>query len=132
MRYAKDALVDEDYDVELLMLYMERTIATDKLPGATTVLRFEFEDMRQERLWWLVVNGDQIEACAKDPGRDVDLYFKSTVRTMTDVWLGHRTYRSAIKDGTLEIIGSRDLTRTVGSWLRCVDYAHVSASGVIK
>jgi DNA-binding HxlR family transcriptional regulator len=132
MRYAKDSLVDEDYDVDLLMLYMERTIATEKLPGATTVLRFEFKDMRKERFWWLIVDGDQVDICIKNPGRDVYIFFKSTLRTMTDVWLGHRSYKAAIKDGSLEIIGPRNLVQTVGSWLRCVDYAHVSAGGPLE
>jgi hypothetical protein len=131
MRYAKDYLIDEDYDVELLMLYLERTIAVEKLRGSVTVLRFEFEDMRKERVWWLVVEHGQVDVCVKDPGRDVDLYFTTTVRTMTDVWLGHRTYRSAIRAGDLSIVGPTDLKRSVSAWLRCVDYAEVSKAGVV-
>lgn len=131
MRWAKDNLVDEDYDVELLMLYLERTIATDKLPGVSTILRFEFEDLKRERNWWLVVENDTVDVCVKDPGRDVDMFFKTTVRTMSDVWLGHRSYQSAIKDGSLDVVGPSDLVRTVHSWLRCVDFADISASGPV-
>jgi DNA-binding HxlR family transcriptional regulator len=123
MRWAKEHLVDEDYDVGLLMLYLERTIATDKLPGSETTLRFEFEDMRNDQIWWLVVQNDKVDVCIKDPGRDVDVYFKTTVRTMTDCWLGHQSYKDAIRDDALNIVGPKDLTRTVNSWLRCVDYA---------
>ncbi len=129
MRYAKDDLVDEDYDVELLMLYLERTIAIEKLPGSAIVLRFEFEDMRKERIWWLVVDDGHVDVCVKDPGRDVDIFFKTTVRTMTDVWLGHQTYKSAIKKGALDIVGPSGLVRSVSSWLRCGDYADVSTAG---
>jgi DNA-binding HxlR family transcriptional regulator len=128
MRWAKAHLVDEDYDVELLMLYLERTIATDKLPGDDTTLRFEFDDMRKDRIWWLVVQKDKVDVCIKDPGRDVDLYFTTSVRAMTDCWLGHRTYRDAIREGDLKIVGPADLTRTVNSWLRCVDYADASSA----
>ncbi|MEO1242820.1 MAG: helix-turn-helix domain-containing protein [Pseudomonadota bacterium] len=122
IRWAKEHLVDEDYDVELLMLYLERTVATDKLPGPEITLRFEFDDLRKGRIWWLVVQGEQVDVCVKDPGRDVDMYFTSSVRTMTDVWLGHRTYREAVRAGDLKIAGPPDLTRTVHSWLRCADY----------
>jgi len=128
MRWAKEHLVDEDYDVELLMLYLERTIATDKLPGDETTLRFEFEDMRKDRIWWLVVQRDAVDVCIKDPGRDVDLYFTTTVRAMTDCWLGHRSYKEAIREGDVKIVGPADLTRTVNSWLRCVDYAEASSA----
>ncbi len=128
MRWAKEHLVDDDYDVELLMLYLERTIATEKLPGDETTLRFEFEDMRKDRIWWLVVQRDAVDVCVKDPGRDVDLYFTTTVRAMTDCWLGHRSYKEAIREGDVKIVGSADLTRTVNSWLRCVDYAEASSA----
>ena len=129
MRFAKDHLGDEDYDIELLMLYLERTIAIDKLPGSAIVLRFEFEDLRKERTWWLVVEDGHVDVCVKDPGRDVDVYINTTVRVMTDVWLGHKTYKSAIKEGVLEIVGPSGLVRSVSSWLRCVDYAEVSVAG---
>jgi len=129
MRFAKDHLGDEDYDIELLMLYLERTIAIDKLPGSAIVLRFEFEDLRKERIWWLVVEDGHVDVCVKDPGRDVDIYINTTVRVMTDVWLGHKTYKSAIKEGVLEIVGPSGLVRSVSSWLRCVDYAEVSVAG---
>lgn len=122
MRYAKESLADEDYDVELLMLYLERSIATDKLPGTETILRFVFDDMRKQRLWWLVVQGQKVDVCVKDPGREVDVYFNSSVRTMTDVWLGHRTYASAIRAGDLKVSGPTSLTRSVGSWLRCTAF----------
>ena len=129
MRYAKDHLVDEDYDVELLMLYLERTIAVDKLPGSSIVLRFEFEDMKKERIWWLVVTVSIVDVCVKDPGHDVDIFIKTTVRIMTDVWLGHKTYKLAIKEGVLDIVGPSGLVRSVNSWLRCGDYAEASIAG---
>lgn len=123
MRWAKDNLVDEDYDVELLMLYLERSIATDSLPGSETTLRFEFDDLKKQPQWWLLVQGGRVDVCVKDPGREVDVYFRSTVRTMTDVWLGHRSYANAIRQGDLTVIGPTALTRTVGSWLRCTEFS---------
>lgn len=119
MRWAKDNLVDEDYDVELLMLYLERSIARDMLPGPQTILQFEFSDLKTMRLWWLVVTENHIEVCEKNPGYDIDVYFNSTVRTMTDVWLGHRTYRDAIRSDELTIVGENALTKTVSKWLTC-------------
>jgi len=123
MRWAKDNLADEDYDVELLMLYLERSIATDKLPGTETTLRFEFTDLTKQPKWWLIVTNNAVDICVKDPGRDVDIYFTATLKTMTDVWLGHRSYRNAIADGDLLLVGPTSLTRTVHSWLRCTEFS---------
>ena len=99
MRWAKDNLVEEDYDVELLMLYLERSIIREMLPG---------------------------------PGQDVDVYFNSTVRTMTDVWLGHRTYRDAIKADELTIVGDQALTKSVNRWLACTLFSPPSANSPIN
>lgn len=118
MKWAKDNLTDDDYDVDLLMLYLERSIVTERLPGSQTIIQFEFTDLRQHRNWWLVVKGDQIDVCVKDPGLDVDVYFTTTVLTMTDVWLGHDTWRRAMRDEDLIVVGPKSLTRNVTSWLR--------------
>lgn len=123
LRWAKDNLMDEDYDVELLMLYLKRSIATELLPGPETTLRFEFTDLKKQREWWLVVTENNIDICVKDPGRDVDIYFTSTLRTMTDVWLGHCSYRTAITEGELMVVGPASLTRTVSSWMRCTEFS---------
>ncbi len=122
MRWAKDNLVDEDYDVELLMLFLERSIVCEMLPGPQTVLQFEFSDLKTVRQWWLVVAENRVEVCAKNPGYDIDVYFNSTVRIMSDVWLGHKSYRSAIDNGDLSIVGDIALTRTVSKWLACTAF----------
>ncbi len=127
MRWAKDNLVDEDYDVELLMLYLERSVVRDMLPGPQTILQFDFSDLKTMRQWWLVVNENNVEVCEKNPGYDVNVYFASTVRTMTDVWLGHRTYKDAINLGELDIIGDADLTRSVSKWLTCTVFEKTAA-----
>ena len=127
MRWAKDHLVEEDYDVDLLMLFMERSIAIDQLPGSRAIIQFTFNDLKKQRLWWLVVDDDKVDVCVKNPGREVDVYFESTLATMTDVWLGHRSYASALKSRELKITGPTALTRTVRSWLRCTEFERTSS-----
>lgn len=122
MRWAKENLVDEDYDVDLLMLYLERSVAVDQLPGAKAILQFTFSDLKKQRVWWLVVEDEKVDVCIKDPGREVDVYFTSTVKTMTDVWLGHESYASALRSGDLHMSGPMSLTRTAKSWLRCTEF----------
>ena len=116
--WAKHTVLDEDFDAEFLMLYLERSIDRDKIKGQETVIKFRFTDLTEQRDWWLVVKPENAEVCLKDPGRDVDVYFNCTVRTLSEIWMGDRTYRDAIKAGELMMDGDPALTRNVSSWLR--------------
>ena len=52
----------------------------------------------------------------KFPGFDVDLTFITTSRVMADIWMGHTSIRSAIKNGTLTLEGDRALKKDIDSW----------------
>ncbi|MCB2100083.1 MAG: helix-turn-helix transcriptional regulator [Rhodobacterales bacterium] len=118
MVWARNTLTEEDFDVELLMLYLERSIDVTKIPGAETVIKFRFSDMTDQRDWWIIANPERAEVCIKDPGKDVNVYFNCSVRTLSEVWMGDRTYRDAIKAGALSVDGDAFLTRNVSTWLR--------------
>ena len=118
MRWARSNLTETDYDVELLMLYLQRSIVPENLPGNESVIRFKFTDIEDMSEWWLVVTDDQIDICIKDPGKDVDVYFTSTVKTMADIWMGDTTHRKAMAGGELKIVGNNALTRDVTAWMK--------------
>lgn len=117
MRWARGKMDDSDLDLELLMLYLERCIQTDKLPGKETVIRFRFTDVDKFNEWWVVANEDDVDVCVRNPGKDVDIYFTTDLRTMIEVWMGDTPYKSAISDGRLTLVGPSALTRDVKSWL---------------
>ena len=117
MRWARSNLTEKDYDVELLMVYLKRSIVQEKLIGKETVIRFKFTDIEENPDWWLVVTGDDIDLCVNDPGKDVDVYFTSNVKTMADIWMGDTTYRKAIRAGDLKIVGDRNLTSNITAWM---------------
>ncbi|MCY1128489.1 winged helix-turn-helix transcriptional regulator [Frigidibacter sp. RF13] len=116
--WAKHTILDQDFDAELLMLYLERSIDLDKMKGQETVIKFRFSDLTEQRDWWLLVKPEAAEVCLRDPGRDVDLYFNCTVRTLSEIWMGDRTYRDAIREGDLRLDGDPALMRNISSWLR--------------
>ena len=116
--WARHMLSAEDFDVDFLMFYLERSIDPTRLPGRSTVIQFKFRDLAEQPDWWLLVDGQDVDVCITAPGRDVDVYFTTTVRTMHDVWMGDRTYRDAVHAGDLAIEGELALTRNVSAWLR--------------
>lgn len=117
MRWARGQLVDADFDVELLMLYLTRSIVPEKLVGNETVIRFKFTDLEPLTYWWIVVRGDSVDVCVQDPGKEIDVYFTTDLRTMSEVWMGDRTYKSAISSNDLKIVGPTALTRNVTAWM---------------
>ena len=117
MRWARSNLTEKDYDVELLMLYLKRSIVPEKLIGRETVIRFKFTDIDKYQDWWLVAKGDELDLCVNDPGKDVDVYFTSKVKTLADIWMGNNTYKKAVREGALKVVGDQTLTRNVSSWM---------------
>jgi len=129
--WAISSLTQKDYDVELLMLYLQRSIQVDKLPGKETVIRFNFTDVKKFPDWWLVVSGDKVDACTKDPGKDIDVYFTTTIKTMVDIWMSYTTYRKAQKDGLIKIVGNPQLTNNITSWMANSIYADLRPASEI-
>ena len=117
MCWARSNLTEKDYDVELLMLYLKRSIIPEKLAGTETVIRFKFTDIKEYPDWWIVVTGQDLDVCVNDPGKEVDVYFTSDVKTLADIWMGDNTYRKAQSSGDIKIIGDAQLTRNVTGWM---------------
>lgn len=117
MEWTKENLEDEDFDVGLLMLYLERSVIPEKLPGSKAVIRFHFTDFNDLMNWWIVVDNGAVDVCTTDPGRDVDVYINTNVRTMTEAWMGQTTYRKAKATGSFDVHGPTALTRNIKSWL---------------
>ena len=93
----------------------------EKLPGSETVLHFEFSDLKDSPDWWIIVSDEKIDVCTINPGKEIDVYFNTSVKTMVNVWMEQVTYKKAIADSSLVVMGPTALTRNVTSWLQnCV------------
>jgi DNA-binding HxlR family transcriptional regulator len=126
--WARQTLTIEDLDVDFLMFYLERSVDPAQLPGDETVIQFKFLDLTEQRDWWLLVREGKVDICVTAPGRDVDVFFTTTVRTMHDVWMGDRTIRDAVLAGDLVIEGQPGLTRRINAWLRPSFFAEAKRS----
>ncbi len=123
MCWARDQINDDELDVELLMLYLGRSIIPEKLVGNETIIHFRFNDLEKLQDWWIIVENGNVDICLEDPGKEVDVWFNTDVRTMMEVWMGDQTYKSAIDSNKLKIVGTPGLTRNVAKWLRNSDFA---------
>jgi len=131
MRWARSNLTERDYDVELLMLYLKRSVNPENLVGDETVIRFKFTDIREYPDWWMVVTDSEIDVCVNDPGKNVDVYITTTVITMAEVWMGQINYRKAVQDNRLTVVGPKALTGDLGSWMTNSVFADIAPASEI-
>lgn len=117
MCWARGDLRDSDFDVELLMLYLQRSLKPDQLPGNQSIIRFRFTDLKALNDWWLIVKGSNVDICLEDTGQEVDVYFTTDLKTMASCWMGDKSYSAAIKDKSLTVVGPSALTRNIQNWL---------------
>lgn len=132
MRWTRGQITDTELDVELLMLYLERSINPEKLPGGTTTICFNFTDLEQLSKWWVMVDESEKDVCTVDPGKEVDIWFNTDLRTMIEIWMGDLTYKSAIREQKLQLIGPKELTANVTSWMDNSVFAEVPAASEIS
>lgn len=131
MRWTRSQLPDSELDIELLMLYLERSINPEHLPGDSTILSFNFTDQNKMAKWWIVVSNDDVDVCTVDPGKEVDIWFNTDLRTMIEIWMGYTTYKAAIREQKLQIIGPSALTNNINSWLDNSVFAEIPAADEI-
>ena len=131
MRWVRDQMVEDDYDLGLLMTHLERSIQPDKLPGRETVIRFQFTDLTDNASWWIVVEDDDIDVCIHDPGKEVDVFFNVPLTTMCELWMGEVSYKQAQTDGLLDLVGLPALTRKVENWLKPSRFAGIPPASAI-
>ena len=117
MRWARGQMADDELDVEFLMWDLQRRLRTEALPGGETVICFSFAELEQFKNWWLVVYEDNVDLCTRDPGKDVDLYISSTVRSMVEVWEGDVALKQALASGQIGTHGVRALAKSMPDWL---------------
>ena len=131
MQWARHQLTEDDFDLELLMLYMERSIRPEKLIGDETIIRFSFNDVADYNHWWIIASKDELDVCVHDPGKEVDVYINTTVRTMSELWMGDIGYKQAQADGSLKLVGPKALTRSIESWIEPSIFAGLQPANTI-
>lgn len=119
----------QNLDAELLMWNVRRRLAIERLPAERTVVRFDFSGLplryRRARVFWLITERVQVDLCLKDPGAEVDLYVSADLASFARIWLGDTSFAEAVRAGSVQLTGRRDLVRRFPSWLLLSHFADV-------
>lgn len=118
-RWARSRLDDHDLDAGLLMWDMRRSVDATLFPDERIVVQFEYPDAPQgARDWWLVSENGEIDLCLNDPGHEVDVMIKASLKAMTAVWICERNFNDAVNTGDIQVMGAPRLTARLQEWLR--------------
>jgi DNA-binding HxlR family transcriptional regulator len=119
----------DNLDPNLLMWDIRRRVLADvPASGRRFVAEFQFTGpARGHRRYWLVFLRDQVDLCFKDPGFDIDLVISASVRTLTEVWLGHRSIEQARRADDLRFEGAPKQVAAFRRWFALSLFASVAS-----
>jgi DNA-binding HxlR family transcriptional regulator len=119
-------LGDADLDPHLLMWDIRRSIDHEAVPAGRTVIAFEFSDVAaKQRCWWLVIDANGIDVCDFDPGHDVTVTVRTTLRILTEIWRGDISWDQSLRGDRVTLLGSRQAQRALPRWLGQSNFAAI-------
>jgi DNA-binding HxlR family transcriptional regulator len=115
----------QNLDVSLLMWDMRRGLDPTPMPRRRSVIQFQYPELpASKRAWWLLVDpAAGVDLCSVDPGFEVDLYVSTDLRTMTAIWMGWDSVRSAVASQRMHLTGDRRLAADMQAWLGLSPFA---------
>lgn len=102
---------DDELDAELLLWWAHDRLDFSVLPDRRVVIEFAFPAER--RRFWIVKDSAGASLCTHDPGFDVDIVVQADLAALYQVWLGRIDLRAAVRDGSVELLGSSALVRRI-------------------
>src|SRR5690606_26463582 len=107
-RWVESSLSLKNLDPSLLMWDMRRHLDPTPLPPRRCTINFLYPELEPDKQsWWLVIDGSAVDLCSTNPGYEIDLFVRSSLMSMTAVWMGLSTVRKEISAGQMELIGEK-------------------------
>lgn len=123
-KWIESRLSLRNLDPSLLMWDIRRNIDPRPLPPRKCTIQFQYPDVPEvQRNWWLVVEHGETDLCSVDPGFEVDLLVRGSLRSMTAVWMGLSDLRSEVGSGRLKVDGDPKIARAMEKWLALSPFA---------
>lgn len=116
MRWARENMLEDDYDASFLMFDIQRNFNPELLPGEQTVLCFQFPELREYKQWWLISKPGEVDICYESPGKEVDVYITASVKDLVSVYMGDENLKQYLKSGQIKVMGETQLKNNFLKW----------------
>lgn len=122
-RWVDSNLTLRNLDPSLLMWDMRRNLDPTPLPPQRCTINFLYPEVPPpKRSWWLVID-DKVDLCSIDPGFEINLYVRTSLRSMTAIWMGLATVQGEIEARRMELIGDNAIAKSMQQWLGLSPFA---------
>ena len=111
-----------ELDPDLVVRWISRHLARDRLPQRRVVIAFAVLD-RSTRRYWLVIDRDDVSICRHDPGFPTDVTVRGDAEALYRVYLGDLTLQQARRAGRLELSGDPVAVREAPAWFAWSTFA---------
>jgi len=123
-RWVESSVSLKNLDPSLLMWDMRRHLDPTPLPRRRCTISFVYPEVKSaKQAWWLVIDGSTVDLCSVNPGFDIDLYVRASLKSMTAVWMGLSTVKEEIDARQIELIGDPELAGSMQRWLGLSPFA---------
>ena len=117
-RWVESQLTLKNLDPSLLMWDIRRKINPEPLPPGRCTIQFQYPELPDaQKNWWLVIDGGDVDLCGFDPGYEINLLVRSSLLTMTSIWMGVAPIPREIAAGHLVLEGDRPIASAIQKWL---------------
>lgn len=124
MRWVESDLSLRNLDPTLLMWDLRRNVRAARFPPGRSTVHFLYPEAPEaRRAYWLVVQDGEADLCYQDPGFEVDLWVRASLKAMTAIWMGYASLRAERARGAVEVDGSPALARAMPDWLGLSSFA---------
>ena len=123
MRWAFEGLVDEELNAVAILRDIAVKMKLDELPAGDLTIEFHLTDLPDKKVRYILVRDGAARMCDENPGYEVDLYVRSNLRTLTELWYGFTDLAAARTSGAFEVVGPTVYTRSLARWFPTSDFA---------
>lgn len=117
LTWVRSTMARKDLDLDLLMLDIQRNVKRELLPEARIVVSIHFADQREHARWWLILERQGVDVCSADPGLDVTVTARTTVKDLARYWMGDVDWRTARRENRILLQGPAGVLRHLPGWL---------------
>ena len=105
-------------DPEIIWGWLANRIDPARLPIRQAIIAITMRREDERRSWIVLQKGIEPYGCLEDPLLDEDryVYVEAGLAVLLSLARGHRSWRDAIADGSVQVFGDPDLVAAVPDW----------------
>jgi DNA-binding HxlR family transcriptional regulator len=127
----REIVADRNLDPDILMWELRRlALDSGRRVEKRRVAQFQLDGVPvAKRFYWLVFEPEDVDICYRDPGYDINIWIRASMRTLIEVWLGHRRLAAALDEGSLKLEGDRSEIAEFPQWFTLSHFAQGGLAG---